>query len=147
MKDIVIVDIDGTISKIGDRLKYLQQSPKNWDAFYADSFKDEPIIEMVNLVKSLNVNYRIVFCTGRRESTRQITKEWIFKYMKNIWFPQILMRPNNDLRPDEVVKIEQVKLAGINFDEIAFVLEDRSRMVSKWRSLGVRCLQVDVGDF
>ena len=39
MKKTVIVDIDGTISKVGERLKYLLQSPKDWDSFYNDCFK------------------------------------------------------------------------------------------------------------
>ena len=46
----IIVDIDGTISRIGERLKYLIQSPKDWDSFYGDCFDDEPIIEIVGLV-------------------------------------------------------------------------------------------------
>lgn len=46
-KGIVICDIDGTISRVGDRLKYLQQNPKDWDSFYNDCFNDEPIREMV----------------------------------------------------------------------------------------------------
>ena len=50
----IIVDIDGTISRIGERLKYLIQSPKDWDSFYGDCFDDEPIIEIVNL--------RLVIC-------------------------------------------------------------------------------------
>jgi hypothetical protein len=43
MKFIVIVDIDGTISKVGDRIKYLKQDPKDWESFYKDCFEDEPI--------------------------------------------------------------------------------------------------------
>ena len=34
MSKIVVCDIDGTISKVGDRIKYLEQSPKDWDAGY-----------------------------------------------------------------------------------------------------------------
>ena len=30
----VVVDIDGTLSKVGERLKYLQQDPPDWDRFY-----------------------------------------------------------------------------------------------------------------
>ena len=41
-KDIVIVDIDGTIAKVGDRLKYLQQEPKDWDSFYEHCNEDNP---------------------------------------------------------------------------------------------------------
>lgn len=154
-KNIVICDIDGTISKPGERLKYLQQEPKDWDSFYEDCFEDEPIPEMVELVSSIHNRqsgdhyfYEVVFCTGRRESVREKTVAWFEKIYK--WSFQncrILMRKDGDLRPDTIVKPELLREAGINFDEIAFVLEDRSCMVKEWRRLGLRCLQVYEGKF
>ena len=74
-KKIVIIDIDGTISKVGDRLKYLQQTPTDWDSFYEACFEDEPIIEVIELVKHLEQKYQILYCTGRRESVRKITTD------------------------------------------------------------------------
>ena len=66
-RDIVIVDIDGTIAKVGDRLKYLQQEPKDWDSFYEHCDEDEPIEDIIRVVKDLYFcGYNIVFCTGRR---------------------------------------------------------------------------------
>jgi phosphatidate phosphatase PAH1 len=34
MKKIVVVDIDGTVSKVGERLKYLKSKKPNWDNLY-----------------------------------------------------------------------------------------------------------------
>jgi len=144
MKTTVIVDIDGTISRVGDRLKYLHEEPKNWDAFYDACFEDEPILEMVDLVKLLSNEYRIVFCTGRRESTRNHTFEWLESYGLS---GELLMRPNDDFRHDTIVKPEVLRKSGIFNGQIAFVLEDRTAMVNYWRGEGVRCLQVAPGDF
>lgn len=145
---IVVVDIDGTISQIGDRIKYLQQEPKDWDAFYRDIFDDKPIPEMVLLVKALSMHYRIVFCSGRREQCREKTMNWMYKHFYS-WFSSddVLLRKDGDLRSDTVVKPELLVKAGINFEDIEFILEDRKCMVDKWRELGIRCLQVDEGDF
>jgi phosphoglycolate phosphatase-like HAD superfamily hydrolase len=149
-KNIIIVDIDGTISKIGERVKYLQQTPKDWDSFYADTFDDEPIPEMIELVHSLfEAGKRIVFCTGRREIIRDKTELW---FEEHINFSvrvssKILMRKDNDRRSDVEVKPELLKEAGINFDEILFILEDRSCMVAKYRELGLKCLQVAEGNY
>ena len=143
-KPIVIVDIDGTVSKVGDRLKYLQVENPDWDSFYASCFEDEPIQEIVDLVDNLQGFYDIVFCTGRRESVREITERWL---ERNGLFGKVLMRPNGDKRHDTEVKPEQIREFGINFEDIAFVLEDRNSMVAKWRSLGVKCLQVEEGNF
>ena len=150
MRKTVIVDIDGTISRIGDRLKYLQQEPKDWDSFYNDCFDDEPIIEMVDLVYDLYLQrYQLVFCTGRRESCREKTINWFNKYFEPeiSKFSKLLMRKNNDHRHDIEVKPELLKEAGIKLDSIAFVLEDRNSMVKKWRELGLICLQVADGNF
>jgi hypothetical protein len=148
MKKIVICDIDGTISKIGDRVKYLKQVPKNWDSFYNDDFDDEPIKETCGLVRRIFPTYDIVFCTGRREKCRKKTSEWL---EKNICLfadkVPLLMRKTGDLRSDTIVKPELIHEAGINFDDIAFVLEDRSCMVKKYRELGLTVFQVDEGEF
>lgn len=150
MKNIIIVDIDGTLSKVGDRIKYLQQSPKDWDSFYSACFEDEPIQEITDLVRFLGGFHRVVFCTGRRESVRKETLKWLHCHLPGIVDEEesdLLMRPNKDHRHDTLVKPEQVEKAGIDLNDIAFVLEDRNSMVAKWRELGLKCLQVADGDF
>lgn len=150
MSKIVIVDIDGTISKVGDRLKYLKQSPKDWDSFYEACDEDEPIIDVVSLVEELVCTHRIYFCTGRRESVREKTVIWLDKHVGSmgcLWDEFLLMRKDGDFRHDTEAKPELLKEAGIDLKDIAFVLEDRNSMVQKWRELGLTCLQVADGDF
>ena len=150
MKRIVVVDIDGTISQVGERLKYLKQEPKDWDSFYNDCFEDEPIEEMIDLVYSLYLQgYQLVFCTGRRESCREKTLAWLYRHFKSVVPASsvLLMRPDNDHRHDTEIKPMLLKRAGIKMKSIDFVLEDRNSMVQKWRELGLRCLQVAEGDF
>ena len=67
MKNIVVVDIDGTLSVVGERMKYIEQEPKDWRRFYADKFDDEPIPEVCGLVRELSRTYSIIFCTSRSE--------------------------------------------------------------------------------
>lgn len=151
MRNIVLVDIDGTIAKIGDRLKYLQQEPKDWDSFYEHCDEDEPIDEILNLVMSLQeevvCDYKIIYVTGRRESVREKTKNWLRCQGMFVDDKHLLMRKDGDHRHDIEVKPELILEAGINLGEIAFVLEDRNSMVKKWRELGLICLQVAEGDF
>ena len=146
--NIIVVDIDGTIAKVGDRLKYLQQEKKDWDAFYEHCDEDEPIKDIIELVELMQIHeYNIVFCTGRRESVRKKTENWLFK---NIWCLReykLLMRKDNDYRPDTEVKPELLANAGITPDDVWFILEDRDSVVVKLRSLGFRVLQVADGKF
>ena len=146
MKNTIIVDIDGTISKVGDRLKYLKQEPTDWDSFYDACFEDKPITNVIGMLHNLSDTYNLVFCTGRRESVRTQTVKWLVKYGFYI-SDNLLMRPNNDYRHDTIVKPEQLEKARIELKNIAFVLEDRNSMVKKWRDLGLTCMQVADGDF
>jgi len=147
MKRIVIVGIDGTISKVGDRLKYLNQTPKDWDSFYKACDEDEPIDDVLNLVYTLDQeDYDIIFCTGRRSSERTKTIKWIDENIVLSDY-KLLMRPTKDHRHDTIVKPELLENHGIPLDNIMFVLEDRNSMVAKWRELGLTCLQVAEGDF
>jgi len=150
MKNRIIVDIDGTISKVGDRIKYLQTEPKNWDAFYNDCFEDEPIPEIIQMVQELFNEFNdIIFCTGRRESCREKTMIWLKNNFTSelVRSSLLLMRPNNDHRHDIEVKPELLKNAGVELYTISYILEDRNSMVKKWRELGLICLQVAEGDF
>ena len=149
IKNIVIVDIDGTLAMVGDRIKYLQQDKKDWDKFYEACYEDEPINEMVDLVQRLKyAKYKILYVTGRRESVRGKTLDW-FKDKTNINVDSsdLLMRKDNDYRHDTIIKPELIKEKGIDFKQIAFVLEDRNTVVKMWREFGVKCLQVADGDF
>lgn len=144
-KHIVICDIDGTVSRVGDRIKYLKSNPPDWDAFYAASFEDEPIRDICYLVDYLALSYRIIFCTGRRESVRGITLDWLKTYVCGFPDEDLFMRPNGDIRHDTEVKPELI--AHIPKDDIAFIIEDRNSMVKKWRELGYTVLQPADGDF
>ena len=150
-KDIVVCDIDGTISIVGERLKYLKQDPVDWDAFYNSCFEDEPIEEICALVEALfTQGYKIIFLTGRRASVEAKTREWIDSHLPKLnGCYTLIMRDNGDHRHDVQAKPEKLysSLTPEQLNRIAFFLEDRNSMVAKWRELGYRCLHVAEGDF
>jgi len=147
----IIVDIDGTIAKISEeRLAILNKKPIDYDAFYRCDFtKDEPIEVICNIVQdaiSLGI-YKIAFCTGRREEVREETEYWLANQQGFFYKNKLLMRKNNDIRSDDITKPELLKNAGYTPDNVAFILEDRTRMCKKWRELGFTCLQVAEGNY
>ena len=153
----ILCDIDGTISKVGERLKYLQQDPPDWDKFYEDCFEDAPIQPIIDIINALSLHgrnasgesYDLVFCTERRESVREKTKEWLFNNVDEFYgeLSFLLMRPDNDHRHDTEIKPELLAAAGIRPENTAFIIEDRNSMVKKWRELGFVCIQPAEGDF
>jgi len=138
IKTFVVVDIDGTIAEVGDRVNHLLSKPKDWDAYYSKCAEDKPINDILSLIGSfIKSGYSIVYCSGRRESCRQDTINWmrIHKIPCSFKGSNILLRSNEDKRHDVDVKPEMLAAA------------DRNSMVKRWRELGFRCLQVAEGDF
>ena len=132
-KQYVVVDIDGTLSKVGDRVKCLEQSPKNWDSFYARCGEDLPNEDVMACVKALQCTYTIILLSGRRESCRKDTLAWLRKYNVDAYL--LFLRKDNDHRHDTIIKPEMLLDFLGSYDEVAFVLEDRTSVVKKWREL------------
>ncbi len=112
---MLVFDIDGTLFLVGKRLKYLNQKKKDWDAFYNACGEDKPNAPIIKLYHSLSREYKIIFITGRRESTRAITWDWLKKHHLVERSSALIMRQDNDYRSDTLVKIE---LAAPFIDQI-----------------------------
>lgn len=141
---MIVFDIDGTLSIVGDRLKHLQKPKKDWDAFYNACGEDAPNMQVVRLCRELATFHRVIYVTGRRESVREITLKWLCDNGLPHRSEALFMRPDRDYRHDTIVKIELV--SGF-IEDIDLVFEDRNSMVDTWRGLGITCLQVADGDF
>lgn len=145
-KDIIVFDIDGTLSLVGDRKECLQRTPKDWDEFYARCGEDEVNPDIMWLARKLvREECIIIFVTGRREGCRRTTEAWLENAFGFCFQAEaLLMRPDGDYRHDTIVKPE---LVAPFMDRIQMVFEDRDSMVKKWRELGITCLQVADGSF
>lgn len=130
----IVVDIDGTVAIKGDRSPY--------DGSRVD--EDTPNEDVIALIESyLSYSGRVIFLSGREDSCKEKTKEWIMKYIQTIngeW--EIHMRKTGDNRKDSIIKREL-------FDEhvkdkfyVDFVLDDRLSVCRLWHSLGLTLLRV-----
>jgi predicted secreted acid phosphatase len=142
--ELVIFDIDGTLADLSERIHHVKKNPKNWDAFYQGMAQDKAIHSMVRLCNILYASgIQIILCSGRNESHRAETIEWLAKQGVN--YHDLLLRKESDRRSDTVVKREM--LSAIDKSKILFVVEDRIRVVEMWRSEGLVCLQCAPGEF
>lgn len=140
MKDVIIFDLDGTLSNPSHRLKYLDVIPKNWDAFFESCDKDTPIEAIVEIINSMYMRAKKVgIITGRSDSVREKTTDWLEKH--GIPYDFLLMRGEGDHRPDKDLKKDLIydDLVG-GPGNIWFVVEDMPHMGDHWNSLGVPCL-------
>lgn len=142
----VIFDIDGTLSLVGDRVECLSKSPPDWDEFYercGEDLPNWPAIRTYQALHATGTGPEMILLTGRRESVREKTEEWLYK--NGVYgYSRLLMRPNGDFRHDTEVKPELLHKHDIRPD---LVFEDRTSMVDCWREMGVPCFQVAPGDF
>lgn len=132
----IICDVDGTLAHMVNRGPY--DTTK-----YMDDDVDDDIRLIVNAHHT--AGYKVIIMSGRDEQFKEVTMDWLIKH--EIFFDEVWMRPNNDRRPDNIVKEELYEMHVIGQYNIKFVLDDRDRVVEMWRDLGLKCFQVAPGDF
>lgn len=132
----ILVDIDGTLAHMGDR-----RGPFDWHKVGLDE-PDDTIIELVNDLSETNV---IIAMSGRDESCRKETFDWL--NANGVLFDLLYMRPEKDMRQDSVIKDELFEKHIAGRYNVRFVLDDRNQVVQMWRKKGIKCLQVEDGDF
>ncbi|MBK26744.1 MAG: hypothetical protein CME70_22275 [Halobacteriovorax sp.] len=146
MEKAILVDLDGTLADIEHRVHHVQSENKDWKAFNQNMESDSLNQWCADLVKAMrSENYKIIFITGRGESTRKVTEEWLSSH--DISFEHLFMRPLKDRREDFEVKKEIYEKQIKSKYQVVFVVEDRASVVKMWRSIGLVCLQCDWGDF
>ena len=135
----IICDIDGTLALINGRHVYDNKE------VYKDKLNYQ-VARIVYFYKNI-IGTDVVFMSGRMESSRDVTEEWLKS--KQLWFDnqKLYMRKLNDYRDDAIVKKELYEEHIKEKYFVEFVLDDRNRVVSMWRTEGLLCLQVYYGDF
>jgi predicted kinase len=133
----IIVDIDGTLAH-----HHGNRDPFEYHKVINDDI-DEIIKHIVVVYRSLG--YQIIIVSGREDSCFEMTSNWLNKYQ--VPYDFLYMRKTKDFRKDSIVKKEiYEKYIKDNFN-ILFCLDDRNQVVEMWREIGVKCLQVQEGNF
>jgi len=131
LQDIVICDLDGTLSLLNGRNPYDASTCEN----------DLLNHTVANIIK----NYVTIFVSGREEKYREQTEKFLLKH--GIDYIDLFMRKTDDNRKDAIIKREIFDNEIRNKYNVSFVLDDRNQVVEMWRSLGLTCLQVADGNF
>lgn len=130
-------DLDGTLAHMdGGRSPYQEE--------LADQDRlDKAVFATYQVYKK--AGYKIILCSGRQDTYRDVTERWL--KANNIEFDLLVMRKGQDTRKDNIVKQE------LFFDNIyenyflEMMFDDRDSVVKMWREIGVKCAQVEYGNF
>ena len=138
LPDAIMVDMDGTLANIDWRNPY-DASECDKDGVYND------VVELVDALHQNDEDLNIIIVSGRMNKFRFPTVYWLNKNL--MYWDLLLMRETDDYRKDFIIK-EEIYNDNIKGKyNVKLVLDDRNQVVNMWRSLGLRCLQVDEGNF
>lgn len=148
----IVVDLDGTLCDVSHRQHHVggQWGAKEFKEFYEKMDDDSPYEwcrKMVQLY--LKDGYKVIFVTGRPDEYRQRTVKWLYDrcgLLPNSHY-ELHMRPTGNFECDTINKKKIYDEMIVQRHAVSFVLEDRNKVVSMWRQLGLPCLQVQEGDF
>lgn len=136
MIELLILDIDGTLADIAHREHFIDQDEPDWDEFNDPDLVtlDDPIPEAQEaLPELLSEVSEVVMLTGRPESLREATMDWLEEHFglvvgeetEGTLISDLIMRPNDNRDEAPIFKkniIEEEILP--NYEEIIFVDDD-----------------------
>lgn len=140
---VVLCDIDGTVALMG-KGEPGRRGPFEWGRVGEDD-PCGPVIELVSIFR--DAGFLIIFVSGRDESCRWVSESWLRHHGLLAGDEPLYMRPAGNNRPDHEIKRKIYRREIEPNYEVAYVLDDRDRVVKMWRSLGLTVLQVADGDF
>jgi phosphoglycolate phosphatase-like HAD superfamily hydrolase len=149
MSKVILCDVDGTLANTDHREHFLTVRPKKWKEYKKQAHLDKPYEDIVWLMKLLKkAGNTILIVTARSEDERKQTKEWLDKTagLKGV-YDRIYMRGTDDYRDHTIVKKELLNDIRLDGYDPYMVFDDHNGVVEMWRNSGLRCLQVQYGDF
>lgn len=132
-----VFDIDGTIANMEG-----VRGPFDWKNVGKDAPYDD-VIEMLNTL--WDMGNHIIVVSGRDAVCRPETEAWLSEY--GVPYNRLLMRPEGSQVRDSIIKHDIFHREIAPFYNVKGVFDDRDQVVKMWRSMGVRCYQVQPGNF
>jgi hypothetical protein len=144
-KNIVIFDLDGTLSLVEHRTHLVRCEKPDWPAFFAACVDDDPNTPVIKTLDALFEQGREVWIvSGRSDEVRAETEAWLAEH--RVPYDNLIMRRKGDHRPDHDLKKEWLDTV-IPKEAVLCVFDDRTSVVDMWRAEGLTCFQVAPGDF
>jgi predicted kinase len=130
-----LVDIDGTLAINNTR------SPFAWDRVHEDALN----LVVATTIEKLGRDTDIILLSGRSSVCYDLTVAWLKQH--EISYKNLLMRPVNDQRSDDILKSELYYFHIRDRYNVIGVIDDRPKVCRMWRNLGLSVFQVGNPDY
>lgn len=136
--DVILSDIDGTAAIMNNR------SPYEWDKVQNDLYNNELFLFLHSFYENSRYDYnnpKIIFMSGRDESCREQTINWINNWMTPTHYfeYELYMRPAGDTRKDTIIKQELFFNHIDGNYKVISVFDDRPTVLRNvWHELGFK---------
>ena len=140
---MIIFDLDGTLADCEHRRHFVDHGNKfepDWKSFYEHCDKDKPIEPVIDIFNSLcetHLMSNISIWSGRCESVRDKTLNWLSNHIDVDNIQEVKLRPIGDSTPDDMLKerwLDEALKAG---NKVHFVFDDGPKVVRMWRRRGI----------
>lgn len=156
-KDFRFTNVDSEV--VDGKAWFDTHNQVDWQSFNEAMKDDTPNEWCAKIIHSMTIEvvddyydeegkaeFECVFVTGREEKYREITEDQIEEWVSLDCGQFLLfMRPTKDYRPDVEIKKEIYEKEIKDRYDILFCIDDCQPVVDLWRSLGLVCLQCDIG--
>lgn len=135
LQDCIIMDIDGTLAHSNGKRGFFDL--------------DKVDVDDLNLIVAEQVEFhrnkgrKIIILSGRDETCRDMTKEWLDFY--DIKYDDLFMRPKDDISKDKHVKKKIYESEIKDKYNVLAIYEDRLSVLSLWYELGLFAFNVNNG--
>lgn len=130
-------DLDGTTYHMNDKRGPYAEN--------VDVDDPDPVVQQMVNSTALATGWVPIAMSGRKERTRATTIDCMVR--DGLVFDHLLMRANDDNRADNLIKGDLFDEFVRPYYDVQFVFDDRDQVVEMWRRIGLKCIQVEPGNF
>ncbi len=137
-RPLAVFDVDGVLADVRHRLRFVERSPKDWDAFFGAAVDDPPLAHGVALARESALECEVVYVTGRPERCRADTVAWFARH--DLPAGRLSMRRRRDFRPARVAKLELLRAMAAD-RTVAVVVDDDLQVCQAYEDAGFPVLR------
>jgi hypothetical protein len=129
-----VLDIDGVLADVAHRVRHVQASPKDWDAFFAGMADDPVLPEGLRLAWELAEDHDVVYLTGRPAGFADVTRTWLQTH--ELPDGPVVHRRDGDRRPASVTKAALLRAIAAR-TTVRVAVDDDPAVCAAYRALGL----------